>query len=159
MPFVCVPDLEGPSLNYAVAKIEGFTITEDEKFGFWLEHSLLNPRCLAQYQPDRDAEIAHRIIEREGIATRRHSLGTWYAMMSSDLGDNKSAAWSEKTHKNAVRYGTRSYETAPRIVRYEGQSSLAAAMRCYVAANCIPELMGSKLVYRVDIPKALLEAA
>ena len=86
------------------------------------------------WRPSTDWSQGGPIKEREGIATRRHSSGTWYAMLSNDLGDGERAQWNEFTWN--------SWRTL-----FKGDSELQAAMRCFVA---------SKLGDEVDVPEELL---
>lgn len=77
------------------------------------------------------------IIEREGIATRRHSRGTWYAMLSKHLGDGERAQWCKYHWVTS---------TKRQVVRFDGPTPLIAAMRSYIA---------SKLGDEIDVPEEL----
>lgn len=78
------------------------------------------------------------IIEREGVALRRHRSGIWYAIRSADLGNSQSAQWSAHRWVSA---------TEKRAVMFTGVDAVEAAARCYVA---------HKLGERVDVPREWL---
>lgn len=129
-------ELTGPALDWAVAKSlenEGHDSAErfvrDHRIGFTTRYS----ETWSQGGP---------IKEREGIATRRHSGGNWYAMLSRDLGDGERAQWSEFSWA-----GLSAGSKRVRRVRFSADSELQAAMRCFVA---------SRLGDEVDIPDEVL---
>lgn len=127
--------IDGP-LDWAVKKALGDIGIVVMREGKWLA------REEGKHHYSTDWSQGGPILDREGIATRRHSNGTWYAMLSSDLGDGERAQWCQYTFKNApIASGT------SRQVRFEGPTPLIAAMRCHIA---------SKLGYEVDVPEELL---
>lgn len=95
-----------------------------------------------RWLPSRNLLQGGALMSSEGIATRRHSNGTWYAMLSSDLGDHEGARWSLFTFKDVPRTASTS-----RRCRFDGPTQLIAAMRCLVA-----RYLGDE----VDVPEALL---
>ena len=124
-------NLIGPALDWAVAKCEGFI----EDGNTPCEHGY------EQFAFSTDWTQGGPIIDREGIATRKHSGGTWYAMTSLDLGDGERAQWCEFSWRGVPSKGK------ARKARFSGPTRLVAAMRCYVAF---------KLGDTVQIPKELL---
>jgi hypothetical protein len=117
--FVTVPthELEGDALNWAVEECEG-------------DHAY-RPRGYST-----DWAFGGPIIDREGIAVRKHSAsGTWYAMALADLGDVERPQWCEFTPRGADRYGKLSYEVRMRRQRFHGATALEAALRCHVATK------------------------
>lgn len=88
------------------------------------------------------------LLEREGIATRRHSSGRWYAMLSTDLGDGQRADWSEWTARGGERVGPGWDQIRKRRQRFDGDSVLEAGLRCYVAS-----VRGEKM----EVPEALMQ--
>jgi hypothetical protein len=140
MKAVKTAELLDAALNWAVAKCEG------EKYEPTVTYSGIGMEFPAtRYSTDPDQ--AFPIIEREGIATRKHSGGKWYAMKSADLGDGTIARWDEMTVRGGERYGPQSYAVRKRRQRFVGSTLLVAAMRCYVA---------SKLGEEVEVPADLL---
>lgn len=95
--------------------------------------------------PSTDPAQGWPIIDREGIATRQDSSGKWHAMMSRDLGDGEGEPWCLYTFKGVPRTASGS-----RQCRFEGLTSLVAAMRCFVA---------SVLGEAVDVPDELVTHA
>lgn len=158
MPTINTQDLTGPALDWAVAKCEGLPLQLDpmgfrkdaptsSQAGWWVWRDK-NPGIVGDgYSPSTDPAQGHPIIDREGIAARKHSSGTWYAMAQADVGDNQSPSWNEFTWRNALRYRDYPHEEYKRRQRFAGPTMLIAAMRCYVA---------SKLGPTVDVPQELL---
>lgn len=138
-------ELTGPALDWAVERIEIAKMLADGEHvkGWWVEEKQTNPSPYST-----DCLFGWPVIEREGIAIRKHSSGTWYAMLSTDLGDGESAKWSKV--KPGTRYGKLSYEVNRVQCRFEGPISLIAAMRCFVA---------SKLGDEVEVPDELCEVS
>lgn len=93
------------------------------------------------YNPSVNWAQGGPIKEREGIATRR-SKGKWYAMLSDDLGDGERAQWCLYTFRGVPKGASTS-----RRCRFDGDTELQAAMRCYVA---------SKLGDEAEVPDELL---
>lgn len=128
MPIINTNDLTGAALDWAVDRAEGkrpsLFVAVDQGRGMPRRYST-------------DWTLAGPIIEREGIALRRHSSGVWYAMQSKYLGDSEGARWSTKQWVS---------QTVTRPIRFAGPTLLIAAMRCYVAA---------KLGDRISAPDAL----
>ena len=149
MAKVAVNELSGNALDWAVATAEGWQEWDADNEGFFARNGQYDCLFFTACHFSTEAEQALPIIEREGIAFRRHSSGTWYAMMSSDLGDSESASWVEMTAHGGERYGDYSYQVHKRRQRFEGPTPLVAAMRCYVARKHGAE---------VDVPDELLEA-
>lgn len=132
-------DLTGSALDWAVAKCEAYVKVSRGRLGSaycWDEWG--RP---IEFAPSTDWNIGGPIIEREGVALRRHTSGAWYAMTSRDLGDCEGARWVKETYKGCKHAEER------RACRFSGHTPLVAAMRCYVA---------SKLGNEVDIPEVLL---
>ena len=77
-----------------------------------------------------DFSLGGPILERAGIATRRHSNGTWIAVKSSDLGDDEAARWNQWTFKDVPKTASTS-----RRQRFEGPTQLIAGLRCLVAGE------------------------
>lgn len=89
------------------------------------------------------------IIDEAGIATRRHPTSNkWYAMSQSDAGGDERMNWSECSYNGGERYGTQSYQVNKRRKRFEGETRLVAALRCYVAAIVGPS---------IDVPQSMLD--
>ena len=80
-------------------------------------------------------ELSGPIIAEAGIASRRHSSGTWYAMASADLGDGERAFWTKMTARGGEQYGPYSYQVRKRQQRFSGDTMLVAALRCLVASK------------------------
>lgn len=135
-------ELAYPALNWIVAKLAFPNDTAIQDAEFFMEAC-----ACGDYTFDSDWSQAGPIIEREGIAIRQHSSGTWYAMSSKDLGDNERAQWSKE--KRGERYGTLSYQIHRVQCRFDGPTPLVAAMRCYIA---------SKLGNELEIPAVLAPA-
>ncbi|AOV18819.1 hypothetical protein BJI67_16400 (plasmid) [Acidihalobacter aeolianus] len=140
-----VESLDGLVLDWAVAQAGGVDV-------------VLGEGCLLQvyaaqrekkvYAPSSCWGLGGQIIEDQAIAIRRHpSTGSWYAMMSEDLGSFEHAAWVKMTASGGERYGTLSYQVHKRQQRFDGPTPLVAAMRCFVASK-----FGSEL----HIPSAVL---
>lgn len=129
-------DLIGPALDWAVAKAEGHVLDCDEGIN-------ISGLSMKQwnYMPSENWSQGGPIIDREGIAWRKHSSGKWYAMTSRDLGDTEGTRWQLYTFKDVPRTASTS-----RMCRFDGPTPLIAAMRVFVA---------SKLGDEVDIPEEL----
>lgn len=96
-----------------------------------------------KWRPSADWAQGGPIIEREGVATRQHpTTKRWYAMMSVDLGGDTQPKWAEFTFRNVPKTASTN-----RRCRFDSESQLVAAMRCFVA---------SKLGDEVDVPEELL---
>jgi hypothetical protein len=134
-----VHELTGTALDYAVARALG---KRPSMFIFERSGELAKEH---RYSTDRAQ--AGPIIEREGIATRKHSSGTWYAMAQADVGDMQSPSWVEFTARGGERYGVESWAVRSRRQRFSGPTLLIAGLRCYVA---------SKLGATIEIPTLLL---
>lgn len=127
-------DLIGAALDWAVAKAEGHRWRDAP---ICQQYSPDGCDCWMPWQPSTKWAQGGPIIEREGIAIRKHSSGKWYAKLSRNLGDSEGARW------NLGQWA--GYETFEQT-RFDGPTPLIAAMRCYVA---------SKLGDEVDIPEEL----
>lgn len=123
-------ELSGATLDWAVAKCEGDT--EIVQFS-----SLASSKHY--FAPSKKWAQGGPIIEREGIALRRHSSGTWYATLH--LGDGKNPTWAR------YNYLTTPLGQEPALLLFDGPTPLIAAMRCYVA---------SRLGDTVEVPEELL---
>jgi hypothetical protein len=130
---ICIMGLKDKEIFVQVAEVE----STDQGNAVFGEGVLYTPSTGSQ---------GDDIIDEFGIATRRHSSGKWYAILSVDLGDSTSPSWSETTYKGGKRYGTLSYEVTPRIQTASGDTRREAAMRCFVLS-----LLGDE----VSIPKSL----
>jgi hypothetical protein len=115
-----------PELNWMVA-----TALKIDPFGY----------ARASKPVDIPYATVHALLEKQGIATRQHSSGKWYAMLSTDLGDDESARWSLHTMKDVPKTASTS-----RQCRFEGPTSLIAGLRCWVAFE---------LGERVEVPKEI----
>lgn len=133
MVSVDVNQLSGPALNWAVALCLGY-----DELDIWhtgaitsrANNGIVTTHCYDSFL------MAGSIIEQEGIATRRHSQsGRWYAMSQADIGDGVSPSWAEFTAHGGERYGVYSYQVHKRRQRFDGDSLLEAAMRCFVASK------------------------
>lgn len=144
-------ELSGAALDWAVAMAEGRTIHDGDWYGPYAPEATLkvsrhrsgNIDALCHlgggaYQPSSRWDCGGPIIEREHIATRQHSGGTWYAMLSRHLGDGERAQW------DLYHWVSRDKSIQ---VRFTGPTPLIAAMRCFVA---------SKLGDEVEVPGELL---
>lgn len=122
MKTIKVSEANNTALDWLVAKCEGFVLPD-------MTHSLYD--WFKAYGPRYSTNWAQGgpIKEREGIATRR-SKGKWYAMLSDDLGDGERAQWCKYTFKGVPKGASTS-----RRCRFEGETELQAAMRCYVASK------------------------
>ena len=131
MKTIKTSELIGAALDWAVAKYEGHT-------GLWIEDDLHGNHISRPYTPSTDWAQGGPIIEREGIALRRHSSGTWYVTLH--LGDGKNPTWAR------YNYLTTPLGQEPALLLFDGPTPLIAAMRCYVA---------SKLGDTVEVPDEL----
>ena len=77
-----------------------------------------------------DFSLGGPILERAGVATRRHSNGTWFAVKSCDLGDDESTRWNVWTMRNVTKDASTS-----RRQRFDGPTQLIAGLRCLVAGE------------------------
>lgn len=122
MPKVKTAELKGRALDWAVAQCEGestFVLSQMET-------------CPMSYpfRPSTAYGYGMNIVEREGIATRKHrKSGTWYAIARDDIGDLTSPSWRTHTYRGAQNSGL------PRQQTFTGETLLIAAMRCYVASK------------------------
>jgi hypothetical protein len=154
-------ELIGPALDWAVAAALNKQWKEDRVIKvcqrepgtpFWIEreNSPGSVPYFHRFCPSVDRLHTMEIIEREGIALRRHAkTGNWYAMLSSDIGDGTIARWDEMTVRGGERYGVESYAIRKRRQRFDGATPGIAAMRCYVASQFGAE---------VDVPDELAGA-
>lgn len=111
------------ALDFMVAKAEGYIPDPSQ----WTSSKWDDKR----YSIDGSQGL--KIVDREGISTRKHSKsGKWYAMSMDDTTDNTTVDWCEFTTRGGVRYGSQSYEIHKRKQRFEGSSLLEAALRCYL---------------------------
>jgi hypothetical protein len=130
--------LSGVDLDKAVGQLEGLTLIE--KTGEpYIEGGPLDDHDTF-WCPSVSWEQGGPILEREGIALRRHNgSGKWHATLSRHLGDGQRASWD--AGRPAERYGTHSYQVHRRRIRFEGETPLIAAMRCYVASKVGGEII------------------
>ena len=128
-------DLVGVDLDLAVADCEGNGGYIDEKIGLVVlpPHQFWNAQDDI-FSPSQSWEQGGEIIAREKIAIRE-AHGKWYAIMGADLGTMSQAAWEVFTYKGGRRYGVLSFQVDARQQRFEGDTPLVAAMRCYVASK------------------------
>lgn len=155
MKRIATKDLSGPALDFAVALAEGYDWARQWREGMLC---LAGPRRIVSLAPSGGDPLApaafcevphfssrpehgHPIIEREGIATRKHSSGTWYALARADAGDSQRVDWHELTWRGV------STKDGQRRQRFAGPTMLVAGLRCYVA---------SKLGELVDVPEELV---
>lgn len=123
-------ELIGPTLDWAVATIEGHRVSIDLPNSIGKRHIFMhaakdNPLKQGMYQPSTDWAQGGPIIEREKVGITFHDeRDEWEAP--------NWAAWSTQTDDR---------------VEVMGETPLIAAMRCYVA---------SKLGNEVDIPEELI---
>ncbi len=148
MVSVDVNQLSGSALNWAVAMCQGYRdldIWHTGAITSRADNGLTTTHCYDS------SLMGLRIVEQAGIATRRHSQsGTWYAMSQADIGDGTSPSWAEFTARGGERYGVYSYQVHKRRQRFDGETMLEAAMRCYVASK-----MGSS----IEVPAETLAFA
>jgi hypothetical protein len=155
-------ELIGPQLDWAVASALNQQWKEDRVIKicqrepgtpFWIErenHPGSAPH-FHRFCPSIDRLYGMEIVEREGIAWRKHTgSGNWYAMLSKDVGNGTITHWDEMTVRGGERYGPQSYAVHKRRQRFVGETPLIASMRCYVAS-----ILGAE----VDVPDELAEAA
>jgi hypothetical protein len=102
-----VSELQGPALDWAVARCEGYTY-EIDRDECWLNHRGRPNTNLSDYYPSKNWELGGPIIEREKIEWR------WM--------DGRKSYGAEKPNQ---------YLT----FLMDGPSILIAAMRCYVASK------------------------
>lgn len=153
MAKVNTEELIGIQLEYAIAICMGMAFEWDngaawvypKDYKGWLA-AYRDGKAFSLHSQRWTEHYAHGgpIIDQAGIATRRHSNGTWHAMHSSDLGDSQQANWI--SHKIGERYGQFSYQVHRIQVRFLGPTRLIAAFRCFVA---------SFLGEEVEIPEVL----
>lgn len=132
-------ELTGAALDWAVAKCEGMYLGDqgEGQIGYYDKEG----RALAGtdwWRPSSFWSQGGPICEREAIAARRHSGGTWYAMRSADLGDGEGARWS------LFRWISMNKQ---KQIRFTGPTELVARLRCYVASR-----MGDE----IDVPEELV---
>lgn len=147
-----VNELDGSALDWAVAAAVGdeLDIEHDEQGRVWLQSTLESPaREPELFAPSSNHAQAGPLIDESGIATRRHSSGTWYAMLSEDLGDGELARWTKLTARRGEKYGPHSYQVRKRQQRFTGSTRLIASMRTLVASRIGPV---------VQVPSTLVEA-
>lgn len=128
-------DLEGADLDTAVARALGWIdYPEDsvEHGDTWHMQPEKAPfgaiRRKSDWQPSINPNQGMNIIEEFGIATRKHSNGTWYAMMQQNAGDCVQVHWNEHCYRR-----TPANPECKRIrQRWQGRTMLEAAMRCLV---------------------------
>ena len=147
-----VNELDGSALDWAVAAAVGdnLDIEHDEQGRVWLQSTLESPAPVRElFSPSRNHAHAGPLIDDYCIATRRHSSGTWYAMLSDDLGDGVLVRWDKLTVRGGHKYGPHSYQVRKRQQRFTGSTRLIASMRALVASNMGPV---------VRVPSTLVEA-
>lgn len=137
-------DLSDVALDWAVSQCEGEVVRiYPHDSGAELFDLSSDP-----YSPTSYWSQGGPIIEREGIAVRKHKgSGLWFAMGLDDLGDTERPEWCEFTSNGGERYGKMSYQVPLRRQRFEGDTPLVAALRCHVAA---------KLGAEIEVPESLL---
>ena len=136
-----VCDLNGSALDWAVAGAVGdkLDIEHDNHGRVWLRSTLESPAGERElFSPSSNHAQAGPVIDDAGIASRRHSSGTWHAMLSDDLGDNERAGWAKHTVRGGQRYGTYSYQVRKRQHRFMGSTRLIACLRALVASRMGP---------------------
>lgn len=150
MAQIKISELVGPALDWAVAQYSGTVKLSLSDFSFQIrKYGFIQLRSGGTYSPSTDWKQAGDIIGLEGIAIRKHSAGTWYAMLSADLGDGEHASWSQFTARGGERYGVESWAVKKRQQRFCGETPLIAAMRCYVASKAKSET--------VEVPDVLVK--
>lgn len=141
--------LAGKALHWAVAKALNYDPQWDEVG----QRFVLNSQCgfsdLSHFKPSIDVNQAIDLIHQEGIATRPHSSGVWYAMTQDDLGDNQCADWAPTTYRGAEKFGPLPFQFRARVQRLEGPTMPIAALRCIVA---------KRLGNSVEVPALLVES-
>jgi len=155
MSTIKTSDLTGAALDWAVAKACGLIDAEvlirrakSKAVVIDVESkTLFDMRFGRDWRPSHAGEQGGPIIEREGIATRKHGSGIWYAMAQADVGDGQRSDWHEFTWRNPHHYPDYPHEAYKRRQRFSGPTALIAAMRCYVASKLGPE---------VEVPQELL---
>jgi len=131
-------ELKEELLDYWVGKAEDLPLRFDMGRNQYYFVQYLNDSVAQHvyYSPSTDWAVGGPLIEREGIATRKHKkTGVWYALSLDDAGDNQCMDWVEFTARGGKRYGPMSYQVDKRLQRYSGKTQLIAAMRCIVAAK------------------------
>jgi len=141
---VKVKELVPPALDWVLAKVEGKTTTIlPPTYGLgYRVTAVTKQNPLARYWPSTDLVQGSELIDKFGVATRKHHRsGHWYAMLSSHLGDDMRPVWSEH------RYVDGGFRVT---ARFDDPSRLVAAMRA---------IAGWKYGETVEVPSDLLEAA
>lgn len=148
MTTINTQDLTGAALDWAVAIAEGLVATIKHNGVEYVDASGISYGGVGQqdWTPSTNPAQGHPVIEREGIATRKHSSGKWYAMAQADVGDGQRADWNEFTWRNAPRYPDYPHEQYQRRQRFSGSTMLIAGLRCLVAARLGPT---------IDVPQEL----
>ena len=124
---VLTSELSGKALDWVVTMIElTRKIAAGEHVKPWVADAIRSGEQADPYSSD--PLWGSEIVEREGIATRRHRNGTWYAIAQRDLGDGQHANWAEFTWRDAPGPGNRRQ-------RFTGSTHLTAAMRCHAATQ------------------------
>lgn len=148
MALIKVNDAEGIILDWLAAKCAGYLHERPSGWTVVLPVAgveTTEPVYLPfpkSFSPSTRWAQGGPIKEREGIATRR-SKGKWYAMLSDDLGDGERAQWCLYTFRGVPKGASTS-----RRCRFEGETELQAAMRCFCC---------SKLGDIVDVPEELCQ--
>lgn len=151
-----VAEATGKALAWLKAKAEGWEVAADFNLnghhmpGWWVGTKISNVWMALEDYETRGARRVDSLIASEGLAVRRDSKGTWFAIRSDDLGDGERAQWTKYTFKDARRTGPMSYDVQSRQQRFEGPTLELAATRCFVA---------SKLGPRLDVPAELVGEA
>ncbi|MES1927412.1 phage protein NinX family protein [Salinisphaera sp. T31B1] len=147
-----VNELDGSALDWAVATAVGddLDIEHDDQSRVWLRSTLESSDGVHElFTPSSNHAQAGPLIDESGIATRRHSSGTWYAMLSDDLGDGVLVRWDKHTVRGGQKYGPHSYQVRKRQQRFTGSTRLIASMRTLVASRMGPV---------VQVPSTLIAA-
>jgi len=137
-------DLTGAALDWAVAKASHGMRTQQIKAGGPVHIVRMSGACdPLPYSPSTDWSQAGPIIESEGINLRAvrkegHEFdGQWLAMSASRAGTGEMVRWVKFFWNGGKQ----------ERCRWQGETPLVAAMRCYVA---------SKLGASVEVPAEII---
>ena len=139
MKTIKVSEVSGAALDWLVAKCEGLEIFIS--CGTVMRRYQTNAKQEPVFSPSANPAQAWPIIEREGINLRAirklgHAFdGQWLAMPAEFAGTGENVRWIKFL-----------FGELDKRRRWQGETSLIAAMRCYVA---------SKLGDTVEVPEEL----
>lgn len=141
MRLIKVSEASGAVLDWLVAKCEGIKLTPYGNIEYVVDHLTSE---FTPYNPSTNPAQGWPIIDREGINLRSirkpgHSMdGLWLAK------------WSDSDTGETVRWYKCQFGDKGQLRRWQGPTSLVAAMRSYAA---------SKLGETVEVPEELFDVA